>query len=64
MPSSGMLHSVIWLLVNPNVGPSSPILVILMTEVIPFSEMSVLKRATRPHIPEDAILHSHCGKYL
>jgi hypothetical protein len=57
-------HDVLWTLVNSNVAPSSPILFTLIMEAIRSSEMSVLTRTTRRHIPEDGFLHSHSRENL
>jgi hypothetical protein len=48
--------SLLRLLVTANVAPTSPILVILLMEVIRAFETS---RVTPRNIPEDGILHSH-----
>jgi hypothetical protein len=49
-----MLHRMS--IVRNDVVPSSPILVILMMEVIRYSETWVLTRATRRNIQEDVIV--------
>jgi hypothetical protein len=52
------LRSVLQLAITANVVPSSLNFSTLMME-ISSSEMSVLIRATRRHITEEYILHSH-----
>jgi hypothetical protein len=64
MAFSGMLRRVALVRTEDSEEISSPILVTLMMEALGSSETSVLTRATRRHISEDAILHSHCRENL
>jgi hypothetical protein len=62
--SEERIPTLITVLVIVNVVSSTLILSTVMMEVISFSETLVLTIATRHHIPEDCILHSHRREYL
>jgi hypothetical protein len=51
-------------LVTANIAPISPILVTLMIQEISSFETLVLTGATRRHIPENSIIHSHRSENL
>jgi hypothetical protein len=59
---TGELETALAVTSNRSTLRSSSIFVTLMKEAIRSSEKSVLKRATRLHIPEDDILYSHAMK--
>jgi hypothetical protein len=64
MKHAAKKYSVLWLLADANIVPSSPILVTLMIEAIRSFDASVLTRATRRNIPNDGVLHSYCRENL
>jgi hypothetical protein len=58
------LCSMLLLLFTANDAHSSQILFTLMMEAIQSSETSIFTTATRSHIPDEDILHSHCRENL
>jgi hypothetical protein len=56
--------SVHLLLVAATIVPNSPIIVTLMIKTTISTEMSVLTRTARRHIPEDGIFYSHRHEIL